>query len=68
MIEFIVTLYTPLKTTINYSTIADLHTLQFTVTHTHTHTHTRALSLSLSLSLSSVLSLLHSPLVISMDS
>jgi hypothetical protein len=27
-------LYTQLVTTINYSAIADLHTLQFTVTHT----------------------------------
>jgi hypothetical protein len=31
---FIDHLYTPLKTTSNYSAIADLHTLQFTVTHT----------------------------------
>jgi hypothetical protein len=36
MIGFIVTLYTELGTTDNYSAIADLHTLQFTVTHTHT--------------------------------
>jgi hypothetical protein len=35
MIGFIDTLYTPLWTTGNYSTIADLHTLQFTITHTH---------------------------------
>jgi hypothetical protein len=55
MIEFIDTLYTPLGTTGNYSAIADLHTLQFTVTHTHTHTHTHT----------SVLSLLHSPLAVS---
>jgi hypothetical protein len=34
MIGFIDTLYTPLGTTGNYSSIADLHTLQFTVTHT----------------------------------
>jgi hypothetical protein len=34
MIRFIDTLYTPLGTTGNYSAIADLHTLQFTVTHT----------------------------------
>jgi hypothetical protein len=34
MIEFIDTLYTPFGTTGNYSAIADLHTLQFTVTHT----------------------------------
>jgi hypothetical protein len=33
MIGFIYTLYTLLETTGNYSTIADLHTLQFTVTH-----------------------------------
>jgi hypothetical protein len=33
MIGFIDTLYTPLGTTDNYSAIADLHTLQFTVTH-----------------------------------
>jgi hypothetical protein len=33
MIGFIDTLYTPVGTTINYSAIADLHTLQFTVTH-----------------------------------
>jgi hypothetical protein len=36
MIGFIETLYTPLGTTGNYSVIADLHTLQFTVTQTHT--------------------------------
>jgi hypothetical protein len=34
MTGFIDTLYTPLRTTINYSDIADLHNLQFTVTHT----------------------------------
>jgi hypothetical protein len=34
MIGFIDFLYTPLGTTGNYSAIADLHTLQFTVTHT----------------------------------
>jgi hypothetical protein len=34
MVGFIVTLYTPFITTINYSASADLHTLQFTVTHT----------------------------------
>jgi hypothetical protein len=34
MIGFIDTLYTVLGTTGNYSTITDLHTLQFTVTHT----------------------------------
>jgi hypothetical protein len=34
VIGFIDTLYTPLGTTGNYSAIADLHTLQFTVTHT----------------------------------
>jgi hypothetical protein len=34
MIGFIDTLYTPLGTTGNYRSIADLHTLQFTVTHT----------------------------------
>jgi hypothetical protein len=34
MIGFIDTLYTPLRTTINYSAIADLHILQFTVEHT----------------------------------
>jgi hypothetical protein len=33
MIRFIETLYTPLGSTGNYSAIADLHTLQFTVTH-----------------------------------
>jgi hypothetical protein len=33
MIEFIDTLYTVLGTTENYSAIADLYTLQFTVTH-----------------------------------
>jgi hypothetical protein len=33
MIGFIDTLYIPLGTTGNYSAIADLHTLQFTVTH-----------------------------------
>jgi hypothetical protein len=33
MIRFIDTLYTPLGTTGNYSATADLHTLQFTVTH-----------------------------------
>jgi hypothetical protein len=33
MIESIDTLYTPLRTTINYSAIADLRTLQFSVTH-----------------------------------
>jgi hypothetical protein len=33
MIGCIDTLYTPLGTTDNYSAIADLHTLQFTVTH-----------------------------------
>jgi hypothetical protein len=33
MIGFIDTLYTPLGTTGNYSAIADLNTLQFTVTH-----------------------------------
>jgi hypothetical protein len=38
MSGFIVTLYTPLGPTRDYSAIADLHTLQFTVTHTHTHT------------------------------
>jgi hypothetical protein len=32
MIGFIDTLYTPLGNTRNYSAIADLHTLQFTVT------------------------------------
>jgi hypothetical protein len=34
MIGFVDFLYTPLGTTRNYSTIADLYTLQFTVTHT----------------------------------
>jgi hypothetical protein len=38
MFGFIDTLYTLLGTTGNYSAVADLHTLQFTVTHTHTHT------------------------------
>jgi hypothetical protein len=33
MIGFTDALYTPLGTTGNYSAIADLHTLQFTVTH-----------------------------------
>jgi hypothetical protein len=33
MIGFNDALYTPLGTTGNYSAIADLHTLQFTVTH-----------------------------------
>jgi hypothetical protein len=33
MIEFTDTLYTQLETTSNNSGIADLHTLQFTVTH-----------------------------------
>jgi hypothetical protein len=33
MIGFIETLYTPLGSTGNYRAIADLHTLQFTVTH-----------------------------------
>jgi hypothetical protein len=33
MIGFIDTLFTQLGTTGNYSAIADLHTLQFTVTH-----------------------------------
>jgi hypothetical protein len=36
MIGFIDHLYTPLGTTGNYRAIADLHTLQFTVTHKHT--------------------------------
>jgi hypothetical protein len=49
MIGFIDTLYTPLGTTGSYSAIADLHTLQFAVTHTHIN----------------VLSLLHSLLVMS---
>jgi hypothetical protein len=35
MIEFIDHLYTQIWTTGNYSAIADLHTLQFTVTHIH---------------------------------
>jgi hypothetical protein len=35
MIGFIDTLHTPLGTTGNYSAIAYLNTLQFTVTHTH---------------------------------
>jgi hypothetical protein len=47
MIGYTDTLYTLLGTTGNYSAIADLHTLQFTVTHI------------------GVLSLLHSPLVVS---
>jgi hypothetical protein len=34
IIGFIDTIYTPLGTTGNYSAIADLRTLQFTVTHT----------------------------------
>jgi hypothetical protein len=51
MIEFIDTLNKTLGATRNYSAITDLHTLKFTVTHTHTHT-------------TSVLSLLHSPLVV----
>jgi hypothetical protein len=38
MIGVIDTLYTALGTPRNYSAIADLHTLQCTVTHTHTHT------------------------------
>jgi hypothetical protein len=33
MIEFMGILYTPLETKVNYSPIADLHTLQFNVTH-----------------------------------
>jgi hypothetical protein len=33
MIGFIDTLYIPFRNTINYSVVADLHTLQFTVTH-----------------------------------
>jgi hypothetical protein len=41
---FIDHLYTPFRTTGNYSAIADLHTLQFTVTHTHTHIHTLVFS------------------------
>jgi hypothetical protein len=36
VIGFIDTLYTLLGTTGNYSAIANLHTLQFTVIHTHT--------------------------------
>jgi hypothetical protein len=36
--------YTPPRTTHNYSAIADLHNLQFTLTHTHTHTHTLGFS------------------------
>jgi hypothetical protein len=36
MVGFIDTLYTPLGTTGKYSAIANLHTLQFTVTHTYT--------------------------------
>jgi hypothetical protein len=54
MIGFINTLYTQLSTTGNYRAIADLHTLQFTVTqiHTYTHTHTSV-------------RLLNSPLVVS---
>jgi hypothetical protein len=42
MIEFIDCLYTPFRTTHNYSSIVALHTLQFTVTHI------RVLSLHLS--------------------
>jgi hypothetical protein len=34
MIGFIGTLYVSLRSTLKYSAIADLHTLQFTVTHT----------------------------------
>jgi hypothetical protein len=34
IIGFIDTLFTPLETTGNYSTVTKLHTLQFTVTHT----------------------------------
>jgi hypothetical protein len=34
-IGFIYTLYTPRRTTRNYSAIADLHALHFTVTHAH---------------------------------
>jgi hypothetical protein len=34
MIGFIDILHAPLRTTINYSTVADLHNLQFTVTYT----------------------------------
>jgi hypothetical protein len=37
VIGFIDHLYTPLGTIGNYSAIADLSTLQFTVTHTYTH-------------------------------
>jgi hypothetical protein len=47
--RFIGHLYTPLGITRNYSAIAFIHTLQFTVTHTR----------------ASVLSLLHSSLVVS---
>jgi hypothetical protein len=36
MVEFIDTLFTQLWTAGNYSAIADLHTLQFTVTHART--------------------------------
>jgi hypothetical protein len=36
VIGFIDTLYTPHGTTGSFSAVADLHTLQFTVTHTHT--------------------------------
>jgi hypothetical protein len=35
MIAFIDTVYTPLGTTRTYSAIADLHALQFAVTHTY---------------------------------
>jgi hypothetical protein len=35
LIGFIDHLYTALITTRNYSAVADLHTLQFTVTHKH---------------------------------
>jgi hypothetical protein len=35
MIGFIDTLYIQLETTRNYRAVADLHALQFTVTHTH---------------------------------
>jgi hypothetical protein len=45
MIGFIDTLYTPLGTTDSYSTVADLHTLQFSVSHTHARTHTSVLRL-----------------------
>jgi hypothetical protein len=34
MIGFIDHLHTPLRTTNNYSAVADLHTLRFTITHT----------------------------------